>query len=231
MQLFGEKLLFQAIKMTYPKTKLPPITCRGDQKWTKIWPQKPKIGSNWTLLGALKATPKRRRFERVLTLIPKVGPKLTQKWSKEVKNDQNWVKRGKVRKGSWDQVQKDGVLKGSGTKDPKTGPKDPKFGPNLGSKMTKIGSNLGFGARLGIFRAKRTVGTPKMSQRPFSGFENWFWQGFLARGQADCRKSRFPGLVWKGWRGKFGRMIFCYKNEKSVWKFFDERKMGKMKIM
>ena len=36
LQLFGEKLLFQAIKMAYPKTKLPPITCRGDQKWTKI---------------------------------------------------------------------------------------------------------------------------------------------------------------------------------------------------
>ena len=36
LQLFGEKLWFQAIKMTYPKTKLPPITCRGDQKWTKI---------------------------------------------------------------------------------------------------------------------------------------------------------------------------------------------------
>ena len=89
----------------------------------------------------------------------------------------------------------------------------------FGVKMTKIGSNPGLGSRLGIFGAKRTVGTPKMSQRPFSGFENWFWQGFLARGQADCRKSRFPGLFWKGWRGKFGRMIFCYKNEKSVWKF------------
>ena len=85
----GKKLWFQAIKMVYLKTKLPPITCRGDQKWTKIWPQKPKIGSNWTLLGALKATPKRRRFERVLTLIPKVGPKLTKNGQKEVKNDQN----------------------------------------------------------------------------------------------------------------------------------------------
>ena len=95
-RLFGEKLWFQAIKMVYLKTKLPPITCRGDQKWTKIWPQKPKIGSNWTLLGALKATPKRRRFERVLTLIPKVGPKLTQKWSKEVKNDQIWVKNDQI---------------------------------------------------------------------------------------------------------------------------------------
>jgi hypothetical protein len=45
-------------------------------------------------LGALKATLKRRRFEGILTLLPKVGPKLTQKWSKEVKNDQNWVKFG-----------------------------------------------------------------------------------------------------------------------------------------
>ena len=173
MQLFGEKLLFQAIKMTCPKTKLPPITCRRDQKWTKIWPQKPKIGSNWTLLGVCRRhpTPKRRRFERVFDPEPKSWTKTAPKM---VKRGQKWPKLGQI----WVS-----------------------------------------GSRLGIFGAKGTVATPKMSQRPFSGFENWFWQGFLARGQADCRKSRFPGLVWKGWRGKFGRMIFCYKNEKSVWKF------------
>ena len=170
-RLFGEKLWFQAIKMTYPKTKLPPITCRGDQKWTKIRPQKPKIGSNWTLLGALKATPKRRWFERFLTLIPKVGPKLTQKWSKEVKNDQNWVKFG-FRGQGW------GFLG--------------KKGRSAHQKWAK-----------GHFRGLKI------------GFDKDFWQEV----RPIAGNPEFPGLVWKGWRGKFGRMIFCYKNEKSVWKF------------
>jgi hypothetical protein len=43
-----------------------------------------------------------------LTLISKVGPKLTQKGSKEVKNDQNWIKFGFRGQGWGFWGQKDG---------------------------------------------------------------------------------------------------------------------------
>ena len=136
---------------------------------------------------------------------------MTSKTQNRVKLDPFW--------GALRPPLKDADLKGFLTLISKAGPKLTQKWSKRGQKWPKLGQIWVSGSRLGIFGTKRTVGTPKMSQRPFSGFENWFWQGFLARGQADCRKSRFPGLVWKGWRGKFGRMIFCYKNEKSVWKF------------
>ena len=182
MQLFGEKLLFQAIKMTYPKTKLPPITCRRDQKWTKIWPQNPKIGSNWTLLGALKATPKRRLFEGVFDPESKSWTKTDPKWSKRGQNDQNWVKFG-FRGQGW------GFL---GRK-----------GRSARQKWAK-----------GHFRGLKI------------GFDKDFWQEV----RPIAGNPEFPGLVWKGWRVKFGRMIFVTKM-KNQYENFWWTKLGKMKIM
>ena len=110
--------------------------------------------------------------------------------------------------------------------DPKSWTKtDPKMVKKR-SKMTKIGSNLGFGVKVGDFWAKGTVGTPKMSQRPFSGFENWFWQGFWQEVRPIAGNPEFPGLVWKGWRVKFGRMIFVTKM-KNQYENFWWTKLGK----
>ena len=92
---------------TQNRVKLDPFGCfEGNPKKTPIWKGFDPDPKSWT----------------------KTDPKM-------VKNDQIWVKRGKVRKGSWDQGQNDGVLKGSGVKDPQKAQNDLKKGPKWGPKV------------------------------------------------------------------------------------------------
>ena len=90
----------------------------------------------------------------------------------------------------------------------------------FGVKMTKIGSNLGFGVKVGDFWGKKGRSAhQKWAKGHFRGLKIGFDKDFWQEVRPIAGNPEFPGLVWKGWRGKFGRMIFCYKNEKSVWKF------------
>ena len=61
--------------------------------------------------------------------------------------------------------QKDGVLKGSEAKDPKTDPKDPKFGSKWGSKRPKPQKG-------GLGTPKWGLGTPKWGL----GTQNGVWR-------------------------------------------------------
>ena len=182
MQLFGEKLLFQAIKMTYPKTKLPPITCRGDQKWTKIWPQKPKIGSNWTLW--------------VLWRQPQKDADLKGFWPWSQKLDQNWPKNGQKR-----------------------------------SKMTKIGSNLGFGVKVGDFWGKRDGRHTKNEPKAIFGVWKLVLTRIFGKRSGRLPEIQISGFVLKGVKRKIWKDDFLLQKWKISMKIFDERKMGKMKIM
>ena len=78
----------------------------------------------------------------------------------------------------------------------------------FGVKMTKIGSNLGFGVKVGDFWGKKDGRHAKNEPKAISGFENWFLTRIFGKRSGRLPEIQISGFVLKGVKRKIWKDDF-----------------------